>query len=165
MGYLMKDLTPKGARRRAVRGEPQPPAHLWDGEDTACRMWSTGGISRHTSYRVSDTPEGRPICGVCEEKTRAGSAPAEPFDVLGWCRDLVHGVGGFRDYEEYEKAVFEDRDVSLVSFVVHALANPRCAGSETMLRAIRERRERNTLLELLQEQASEVREDDGGEEW
>jgi len=76
------------------------------------------------------------------EPTENESVPVaeEPFDVLAWCRELVHGVGGFLDYEEYEKVVFEDREVSLVSFVVRALANPECAGSETMLQAIRERR-------------------------
>ena len=41
-------------------------AHIWNGYDTACRMYSTGGITRKKRYHVSETNPGLPICGVCK---------------------------------------------------------------------------------------------------
>lgn len=66
------------------------------------------------------------------------NAPA--FNPLDWTRAVVRGVGGFEDFERYEVAVFDDRDVSLAYFVVRALANPKCEGSAAMMEAIQERR-------------------------
>lgn len=63
--YLMKDLKPKGEAARVRAGRPAPPAHIWTGNDTACQMWSTGGIGRKKAYRISSTTEGRKICSNC----------------------------------------------------------------------------------------------------
>jgi len=41
-------------------------AHLWTGTDTACRMYSTGGITRKRRYHVSETNAGLPICVNCK---------------------------------------------------------------------------------------------------
>lgn len=40
-------------------------AHWWGGEDTACRMWSTGGMSKNKEYLVSDERLGKDICTMC----------------------------------------------------------------------------------------------------
>lgn len=46
-------------------------AHIWvpSGDhgrgDTACRMWSTGGIHSHTRYSVFDDRRGRDVCQNC----------------------------------------------------------------------------------------------------
>ncbi len=42
-------------------------AHLWIGGDTACRMYSTGGLGRNAKHRyaVHDTPRGRQVCSMC----------------------------------------------------------------------------------------------------
>lgn len=40
-------------------------AHLWLGDDTVCRMWSTGGLSKKR-YRICATDEGRRLCRMCK---------------------------------------------------------------------------------------------------
>lgn len=45
-------------------GKKKGAAHLWDGSDTACRMYSTGGMSRKKKT-VSQSAYGRPICSMC----------------------------------------------------------------------------------------------------
>lgn len=44
-------------------------AHLWNGSDTVCRMWSTGGLRARRQFLVCDTPEGRKICHMCQAVT------------------------------------------------------------------------------------------------
>ena len=39
-------------------------AHIWTGEDTACRMYSTGGLRK--SGKVFDTHGARRICTMCK---------------------------------------------------------------------------------------------------
>jgi hypothetical protein len=39
-------------------------AHIWLGADTACRMWSTGGL-KQSRFEVRETAEGRDICQMC----------------------------------------------------------------------------------------------------
>lgn len=39
-------------------------AHIWNGSDTLCRMWSTGGMNK--SYGIYKTPEGHEICQMCK---------------------------------------------------------------------------------------------------
>lgn len=39
-------------------------AHLWNGTDTACRMFSTGGM-RKKRQRLSDSLLGKKICTMC----------------------------------------------------------------------------------------------------
>lgn len=49
--------------------------HLWDGEDTACRMYSTGGI-RPTKPKwlvVFEPPKGKELCQMC--KVNSGKKP------------------------------------------------------------------------------------------
>ena len=40
-------------------------AHLWDGEDTYCRMHSTGGLNPE-KFGVSSSAHGLPICAMCQ---------------------------------------------------------------------------------------------------
>jgi hypothetical protein len=46
-----------------------PVAHLWDGLDTLCRMWSTGGMGGMSKgkkkFQVSKDHGGRRICTMC----------------------------------------------------------------------------------------------------
>lgn len=39
-------------------------AHLWTGNDTVCRLYSTGGMSKKKKT-VSLTANGKPICSLC----------------------------------------------------------------------------------------------------
>ncbi len=43
-------------------------AHYWDQDkqDTFCRMWSTGGISKHGGYEISDKNTCAKICTNCQ---------------------------------------------------------------------------------------------------
>lgn len=38
--------------------------HIWDGRDTACRMWSTGGLVKR-KYVFTISREGRKTCKNC----------------------------------------------------------------------------------------------------
>jgi len=42
-------------------------AHLWRDGDTACRMWSTGGMNHQRDYRVLDSPGAHKICTMCQK--------------------------------------------------------------------------------------------------
>lgn len=61
MQYLLREVV-----RSKKKSKSAPVAHLWDGDDTACRMWSTNGIVKKKRYRVTSDPEGRPICQMCQ---------------------------------------------------------------------------------------------------
>lgn len=69
-----------------------------------------------------------------------GESEVEVFSVMDWIRDVVCGCGGFQDFEKREGAFYSDRDIALAEFVVRALANPSCNGSDDMVSAIIERR-------------------------
>lgn len=45
-------------------------AHVWLGDDTACRMRSTGGITRSKRYTVSDTSGGLQVCHMCQVNSK-----------------------------------------------------------------------------------------------
>lgn len=45
------------------RGQKQK-AHIWRGNDTVCRMWSTGGLKRK-NFAICDSPQGHEICHMC----------------------------------------------------------------------------------------------------
>ena len=40
-------------------------AHIWTGKDTACRLWSTGGITSKNKYRITEEPKKSKICNMC----------------------------------------------------------------------------------------------------
>lgn len=63
------------------------------------------------------------------------------FEVMEWIKDVVCGCGGFQDFERREGAFYTNRDIALAEFVIRAIANPKCSGSDNMLAAIIERRE------------------------
>ncbi len=42
-------------------------SHLWDGNDTLCRMYSTGGLTGR-KYRLSDSSGESDICQMCRTK-------------------------------------------------------------------------------------------------
>lgn len=57
-------------------------AHLWDGQDTACRMWSTGGMSNtKPGYVTASGLEGRLLCHMCQ--TVAEKASTGPLGGTG----------------------------------------------------------------------------------
>lgn len=56
--YLLRD---QSARKK---GRPPSVAHIWDGVDTLCTMYSAGGLPG-AGYRVSGTTEGRSMCKMC----------------------------------------------------------------------------------------------------
>lgn len=63
MTYLLNERKPKSM------------AHLWLGADTACRLWSTGGIKQsRPGWITSPTPVGRSLCQMC--LINAGTEPA-----------------------------------------------------------------------------------------
>lgn len=48
------------------KGKLKNAAHLWTGEDTLCRMYSTGGLKLRRGYRITESAEGRRTCVMCQ---------------------------------------------------------------------------------------------------
>lgn len=40
-------------------------AHVWTGTDTACRMWTTGGMRQTKSYVKVEERGERRLCNMC----------------------------------------------------------------------------------------------------
>jgi hypothetical protein len=50
-------------------------AHIWTGEDTVCRMWSTGGL-RQQRFEVREDRGDHQICHMCfsiQEQANVGA--------------------------------------------------------------------------------------------
>ncbi len=60
-------------------------AHVWTGEDTACKMWSSGGLLSK-GVRLSSTQMGRRLCKICAQESgevdNPGVAPEENINAL-----------------------------------------------------------------------------------
>ena len=52
-----------------VRKTKTGKAHYWNGQDTACRMWSTGGMN-HRRYTTVEDKQHQPICTMCKQVHR-----------------------------------------------------------------------------------------------
>lgn len=53
MEYLIRDQGTKNS------------AHFWIGTDTACKMWTTGGMNQRRKWSVHSDPGTHPICQMC----------------------------------------------------------------------------------------------------
>jgi hypothetical protein len=62
MEYLVKTKGPDGKQLGRC--------HIWDGGDTLCRMWSTGGIGTRGCWVVTDEKPVRGICSNCKSVER-----------------------------------------------------------------------------------------------
>jgi hypothetical protein len=58
--------------RYLVSKKKKSVAHIWTGNDTACRMYSTGGMSKFKKS-VSDNTHGKPICTMCQSAVQNNS--------------------------------------------------------------------------------------------
>lgn len=54
-----------------VRKKNAKTAHIWTGYDTACRMYSTGGL-RKKAYEVVSKCD-LPTCSMCSQKPMIGA--------------------------------------------------------------------------------------------
>jgi hypothetical protein len=52
------------------RSEKSKVAHVWLDVDTACRMWSTGGIVKRSRFTVSENYGARKVCVMCKSSMR-----------------------------------------------------------------------------------------------
>ena len=52
------------------KGRKKKRAHRWTGADTACRMWSTGGITQKKKWVVENTTCGLEVCLLCIKKAK-----------------------------------------------------------------------------------------------
>lgn len=48
-------------------------------------------------------------------------------------RDIIHGAGGWLEFEKYEAVVSDDRDVSIVAFALRCLANTEYAQARELV--------------------------------
>lgn len=57
-------------------------AHFWNGHDTACKMWSTGGMNQRRKWSVLADAGSRPICTMCANVQRRDvKAPARRVEL------------------------------------------------------------------------------------
>ena len=66
-----------------VRKKKPKVAHIFIDGDTACRLYSTGGLAKRR-YRMSPDPYDQPICVMCANV--AGLKPAKTVK----CPELLH---------------------------------------------------------------------------
>lgn len=52
----------------------KPAAHVWTGKDTACRMWSSGGLSP-SGMRLAESQMGHRLCKLCAEESGTKDQP------------------------------------------------------------------------------------------
>lgn len=52
-------------------------AHIWVGNDTACRLWSTGGLVCVKSFEWMPEPD-RKVCKLCDETADDWPFPPDP---------------------------------------------------------------------------------------
>lgn len=58
-----------------VKGKKKS-AHYWDGTDTLCHLWSTGGMNQRKGWRVYDEPGEHPLCTMCINNAKKLEQPA-----------------------------------------------------------------------------------------
>jgi hypothetical protein len=56
------------------RRSPRSPAHIWLGQDTACRSYRSGGLGSGGYFVVRDCGQ-RPLCQSCEREIRRFDYP------------------------------------------------------------------------------------------
>lgn len=62
------------------KGKKKQKAHLWNGVDTFCRMWSTGGLNaKKGDFILSSSTYGKGICSLCQN--RAPNGYHYPIDI------------------------------------------------------------------------------------
>jgi hypothetical protein len=47
-----------------IKGTPNGKTHLWNGSDTACRLWSTGGLNQKKRWEFYIEPPTE-LCTLC----------------------------------------------------------------------------------------------------
>lgn len=60
MQYLLRESRYKSKQHK----KKQSVAHIWNGVDTLCRMFSTGGFDK-SQYVVCDNTQDRGVCQMC----------------------------------------------------------------------------------------------------
>jgi hypothetical protein len=73
-------------------------AHIWTGSDTACRMWSTGGLKKRRGYSIWSHPDGHSICHMCSNAAKLPQADFQPRVIID---------SGERHMKEMDRAAFE----------------------------------------------------------
>jgi hypothetical protein len=69
------------------------------------------------------------------------------MEIDTWIKEIIHGSGGFETWEDREMVVHNvSREYSIAAFVIRALSNPVCTGSEDILEAISAQREKNAKV-------------------
>jgi len=54
-------------REHGIKGFPNGRSHLWLGDDTACRMWSTGGLNQKKRWGFYLAPPTE-VCQNCHQE-------------------------------------------------------------------------------------------------
>ncbi len=67
----------------------------------------------------------------------------EDMDINNWVKRIIKGPAGFDVWEDRECVIFHhSREEGIAEFVLRCLANPNCEGSDKVLDAIMQERER-----------------------
>ena len=65
------------------------------------------------------------------------------MEINSWVNRVIKGIGGFESWEDHESVMFHNsREEGIAEFVIRCLANPFCEGSDKVLEAIIEQREK-----------------------
>jgi hypothetical protein len=55
-------------------------AHHWDGKDTLCRLYSTGGLTKSKQHVFGDAM-GKPICLMCSNVRRKSTLKGQTCNI------------------------------------------------------------------------------------
>lgn len=65
--------------------------------------------------------------------------------IRDWVTSIIKGSGGFLMWEDREVVIFHhSREEGIADFVIRCLSNPLCEGSEDVLQAIMQQRNKTT---------------------
>lgn len=63
-------------------------AHIWDGEDTVCRMWGTGGLLQ-SAYEVVSEPGAKGVCSMCQSMHAGQETKVKPYSFVEYAKDCA----------------------------------------------------------------------------
>lgn len=74
-------------REHGLKGFITGKSHIWYGDDTACKMWSTGGLNQKKRYSYYTSPPSE-ICSMC--KTNHMKHDVDVLDSLFPLKEAYH---------------------------------------------------------------------------
>ena len=100
-----------------------PSAHIWDGEDTACRMWKSGGLKAR-GMRISHHQLGSRLCKLCAAESGATDSPGPPLVDVNAALMVLEAPKGCGFKEKPKRPTKRERKKAAVEALQQKLTRP-----------------------------------------